>query len=62
MFRMEPQILNFAIVFGVEVSNYFYRYANLIRYFLGMSFSTGIFMGCRFINVDFMVFLLYEVQ
>ena len=59
---MEPQILNFVIVLGVEVSNYFYRYASLIRYFLGMSFSTGIFMGCQFINVDFMVFLLYEVQ
>ena len=27
-----------------------------------MSFSIGIFLECQFLNVDFMVFLLYKVH
>ena len=43
------KILNFAIVLVVKVlSTIFYGYDNLRRFFFGMSFSTGNFLGWQF--------------
>ena len=53
--------LNFAIFWGVEVLSAIFM-GMPIREGIFMSFSTDIFGECQFINVDFMVFLLYKVQ
>ena len=52
------KILNFAFFFGggVGVVNYFHGYAYLSRYFIWYVIFHGYFLGCQFINVDFMVF------
>ena len=57
------KIFDFAIFGGCRgFVNYFMDMPILAGIFGGMPFSTVMFWGCQFKNVDCLVFLLYKVQ
>ena len=53
------KILNFAIFWGVEVLSTIFMGMSIIAGIFGDVIFHGYFWGCQFINVDFIVFLLY---